>query len=59
MCFITNDPLPEVLERLKTAGVDLIDLGDEPNDEGTVTRTGANGPMQSIYCRDPDGNLIE
>jgi len=24
-----------------------------------VTREGALGPMQSVYCRDPDGNLIE
>jgi catechol 2,3-dioxygenase-like lactoylglutathione lyase family enzyme len=24
-----------------------------------VERAGALGPMQSVYCRDPDGNLIE
>jgi len=24
-----------------------------------VPRTGALGPMHSVYCRDPDGNLIE
>jgi catechol 2,3-dioxygenase-like lactoylglutathione lyase family enzyme len=27
--------------------------------EGIVPRTGAMGPIQSIYIRDPDGNLIE
>ena len=26
---------------------------------GPVPRTGALGPMQSVYCRDPDGNLVE
>ncbi len=23
------------------------------------TRTGALGPISSVYCRDPDGNLVE
>ena len=26
---------------------------------GPVPKTGALAPMMSIYCRDPDGNLIE
>jgi catechol 2,3-dioxygenase-like lactoylglutathione lyase family enzyme len=26
---------------------------------GPVKRTGALGPMVSVYCRDPDGNLVE
>lgn len=28
-------------------------------EEGIVPRTGVNGPMQSLYLRDPDGNLLE
>jgi catechol 2,3-dioxygenase-like lactoylglutathione lyase family enzyme len=27
--------------------------------EGPVPRTGARGPMMSVYFCDPDGNLIE
>ena len=30
-----------------------------PVEEGPVTRTGALGPIESVYVRDPDGNLVE
>jgi catechol 2,3-dioxygenase-like lactoylglutathione lyase family enzyme len=30
-----------------------------PVEEGPVDRTGATGPLRSVYLRDPDGNLIE
>lgn len=30
-----------------------------PIEEGPVPRTGARGPIESIYLRDPDGNLLE
>jgi catechol 2,3-dioxygenase-like lactoylglutathione lyase family enzyme len=51
VCFITQGPLDEVVEHVKACGVKIA--------EGPVEKTGALGPMQSIYFRDPDGNLIE
>lgn len=49
----------EVRKRLESAGVEMVDLGDEKSDDGIVARTGARGKIRSVYCRDPDGNLIE
>jgi catechol 2,3-dioxygenase-like lactoylglutathione lyase family enzyme len=39
----------------------MVDLGSGKSDEGIVERTGARGRgrIRSVYCRDPDGNLIE
>ena len=51
LCFITSVPLAEVIEHLSACGVEVI--------EGPVPRTGARGPITSIYLRDPDRNLIE
>ena len=51
LCFIASVPLLEVIERLKTH--------DWPIIEGPVMRTGATGPIRSVYVRDPDLNLIE
>ena len=51
LCFIASTPLAEVVEKLKAEGVAII--------MGPVPKTGAMGPMQSVYFRDPDGNLIE
>jgi catechol 2,3-dioxygenase-like lactoylglutathione lyase family enzyme len=51
LCFITNALLSEVIEHLKSLGVPLL--------EGPVARTGAVGPLRSVYFRDPDANLIE
>ena len=51
LCFITETPLEEVVARLKQNNVVIAD--------GPVQKTGALGPMMSVYFRDPDGNLIE
>ena len=44
-------PLADVVERLRSCGVQPV--------LGPVPRTGARGPMESVYVRDPDGNLVE
>jgi len=51
LCFLTRVPLNTVMAHLNGCGVDVI--------EGPVPRTGAQGPILSVYIRDPDGNLIE
>ena len=51
LCFISTTPLEEVIAALEAEGVAII--------EGPVQKTGALGPMMSVYFRDPDGNLIE
>jgi catechol 2,3-dioxygenase-like lactoylglutathione lyase family enzyme len=51
LCFLTSRPLAEVQGHLATCGIEII--------EGPVRRTGATGPILSVYFRDPDGNLIE
>ncbi|MFD2469143.1 VOC family protein [Amycolatopsis silviterrae] len=51
LCLITADTLEQVVADLAAAGV--------PVEEGPVDRTGATGPIRSVYFRDPDQNLIE
>lgn len=59
LCFITEDEVKEVRRRLISSGVEMVGLGSEKSDQGIVSRTGAKGKLRSVYCRDPDGNLIE
>jgi catechol 2,3-dioxygenase-like lactoylglutathione lyase family enzyme len=51
LCFVTDEPLEDVIARLERGGI--------PIEEGPVARTGAVGPLRSVYVRDPDGNLVE
>jgi catechol 2,3-dioxygenase-like lactoylglutathione lyase family enzyme len=51
LCLIVREPLDVVVAELAAAGVAV--------DEGPVERTGARGPIRSVYVRDPDANLIE
>ncbi len=51
LCFLTAEPLARVVKHMENCGVDIL--------EGPIERTGAQGPIESIYIRDPDGNLLE
>jgi catechol 2,3-dioxygenase-like lactoylglutathione lyase family enzyme len=51
LCLITATPLEQVTDELAAHGV--------PVEEGPVERTGARGPLLSVYVRDPDANLVE
>ena len=50
-CLITSMPIARVVDHLRACSVQLLD--------GPVQRTGATGPILSVYFRDPDLNLIE
>jgi catechol 2,3-dioxygenase-like lactoylglutathione lyase family enzyme len=51
LCFLTSVPLERVAATLAERKVPLV--------AGPVRKTGAQGPLLSVYVRDPDGNLIE
>lgn len=51
LCFLADRPLDDVLAELGRKAI--------PIEVGPVSRTGATGPIRSIYLRDPDFNLIE
>jgi catechol 2,3-dioxygenase-like lactoylglutathione lyase family enzyme len=50
-CLLSDVPVAGIAEHLAAEGVAII--------EGPVAKTGAAGPLNSIYFRDPDGNLVE
>jgi catechol 2,3-dioxygenase-like lactoylglutathione lyase family enzyme len=51
ICLIAAEPIADVVRLLKRSGVSVL--------EGPVVRSGALGTIESVYLRDPDGNLIE
>jgi catechol 2,3-dioxygenase-like lactoylglutathione lyase family enzyme len=51
LCFTTSIRPLDIVAHLHACGVLVV--------EGPAAKIGALGPMTSIYCRDPDGNLIE
>ncbi len=51
LCLITDWPAKKVVAHLWAEEVQIV--------EGPVEKTGAQGPMTSVYFNDPDGNLIE
>ncbi len=51
LCLLASTTIEDVIHHLGDCGVDII--------EGPVPKTGATGPLISVYFRDPDDNLIE
>ena len=51
LCFLTDATPEQVVAHLKALGVTIED--------GPGPRLGARGTLRSVYCRDPDGSLIE
>jgi len=51
LCFLTTSKPDEVVQHLKAEGVAIV--------AGPDQRRGARGTLISVYCRDPDGSLIE
>jgi catechol 2,3-dioxygenase-like lactoylglutathione lyase family enzyme len=51
LCLVVAESAEAVVAHLAACGI--------PIEEGPCTRTGALGPIESVYIRDPDGNLVE
>jgi catechol 2,3-dioxygenase-like lactoylglutathione lyase family enzyme len=51
LCFLTSSTPEQVVAHLGACGVTI--------EEGPVNKQGARGTLRSVYCRDPDGSLIE
>ena len=51
LCFLSSATPQQVVAHLNACGVAI--------EEGPVAKQGARGTLRSVYCRDPDGSLIE
>lgn len=51
LCFLSEIPIADWQARFADHGIEL--------EHGPVEKTGAAGPLWSVYIRDPDGNLVE
>src|ERR1700692_4744098 len=51
LCFLTSCTPEQVVAHLKACGVAI--------EEGPVAKQGARGVLRSVYCRDPEGSLLE
>ena len=51
LCFLTSSTPEEVVAHLEANGIAI--------EEGPTRKQGARGTLMSVYCRDPDGSLIE
>ena len=60
-----NKPLPGTMDICFLSDINVnewikkFDKFDIKVESGPLKKTGANGPIRSIYIRDPDKNLIE
>jgi catechol 2,3-dioxygenase-like lactoylglutathione lyase family enzyme len=51
LCFLTDSTPDQVVQHLRAHGIAIV--------TGPGLRQGAQGTLMSVYCRDPDGSLIE
>ena len=51
LCFIADTSVDDIVKVLEAHGIEIVQMPS--------TRTGARGPIRSVYVRDPDGNLVE